>query len=140
MFENLPRKDPLRELRDTMDRFLQERVAAMQGTEALAIDIYETDDSVVVMTTIVGVAPKNIDVSITDDRLTITGESRLEAEVEESAFLRRERRFGKFSRTILIPRPIKPEEATAAYKNGVLTITIPKVEEARAKKVKIKTE
>jgi HSP20 family protein len=140
MLENLPRKDPLRELRDATDRFLQERLAAMQGSEAVAIDIYETGDAVVVMTTIIGVTPEDIDVSITDDRLTIKGESRLEAEVEESAYLRRERRFGKFSRTILIPRAIKPKEATAAYKNGVLTITIPKVEEARAKKIEIKTE
>jgi HSP20 family protein len=140
MLENLPRKDPLRELRDATDRFLQERLAAMQGSEAVAIDIYETGDAVVVMTTIIGVTPEDIDVSITDDRLTIKGESRLEAEVEESAYLRRERRFGKFSRTILIPRAIKPKEASAAYKNGVLTITIPKVEEARAKKIEIKTE
>ncbi|GAB4438922.1 MAG: Hsp20/alpha crystallin family protein [Anaerolineae bacterium] len=140
MSENPQRKDPFRDLRDAMERFIQEGAAVVQGSEALAIDMYETADSVVVMTTLVGAKPEEIDVSVTEGRLTIAGETYPDADVDESAYLRRERRFGKFSRTVSLPRPVKAEEATAKYKGGVLTVTLPKVEEARARKVEIKSE
>jgi HSP20 family protein len=137
MTENPIRKDPLRELRDAVDRVLQEGAAAVQGIESLAVDMYETDTTVVVVTTVVGATPDTIDVSMTDDKLTISGETQPGVEVDESAYLRRERRFGKFARTVQVPRPVVAEEASASYKHGVLTITIPKVPEAQSKKVEI---
>ncbi len=140
MSENPQRRDPFRDFRDAMERFMQEGFGAMQGSETPAVDIYETDDAIVVMTNIVGADPAEIEVSVTDDKLTIAGESRLGLDIPESAFLRRERRFGRFSRTVTIPRPVKAEEASAKYKGGVLTITLPKVERARVKKVEIESE
>lgn len=139
MAEN-PRRDPFRDLRDAMERFVQEGMSAMSGAESLLIDMYETDDAVVVMTTIVGADPASIDVSVTDDKLTISGENRLGVDVPDSAFLRRERRFGKFARTVPVPRPVKAEEAHAKYKDGVLTVTLPKVAPSRTKKVEIKSD
>jgi HSP20 family protein len=135
-----PRRE-LANLRDNMNRLLEEGFASVGGVPALAVDVYETSDTVVVQAgPLAGIQAEDIDVSITGDTLTIRGETREETESSGVNYLRKERRFGSFSRSITIPRPIKAEEAAASFKNGILTITIPKAESAQPKVIDVTTE
>ncbi len=102
------------------------------------MDIYETDDAVIVKTApMIGVQPEDIDVSITADALTIRGETRPEDDVQSDSYLRRERKYGPFSRTVSIPRPVKADQAVADFKEGVLIITLPKADEARPRTINV---
>lgn len=138
---NLLRWDPLRELnklRDNMNRILEEGLASVGGT-VIPIDMYETETEVIIETgPLPGVQPEHIEVSITGNVLTIKGEIGKETEkAEETTYIRQERRLGSFNRSITIPRSIKAESAVAGFKNGLLTITIPKTEDARPKVINI---
>lgn len=133
-------KRELQNLRDNMNRMLEDGFASVSGSH-LAVDMYETEDAVIIETSpIPGVKADNIEVAITGDSLTIKGEIALPESTPESAsYLLKERRQGSFTRTVTIPRPIKAEEAVASFKDNVLTITIPKAEEARPKVINIKS-
>jgi len=143
----LTRWDPFRDLislREAMDRLFEESVVRprtgdvvprLSGT--LVVDMYETDEAVMVKTAIPGVDPEDIDISITGDTLTIKGETRAEEEVEEDHYVFRERRFGVFSRSLAVPVPVKSDEAQADFKDGVLTLTLPKAEDVKPKAIKV---
>lgn len=139
---NLMRWDPLRELsnlRDNMNRILEEGLATVSGT-TIAVDIYETEDMVVIETNpLPGIKPEEIEVSITGNVLTIKGETQDQKTLqsEEQTYLRKERRFGSFTRAITIPRPVKAEDAVASFRDGMLSISIPKAEDARPKVINI---
>jgi HSP20 family protein len=105
---------------------------------ALAVDVYETENDVVVKSAIPGVKPDDIDISLTGDVLTIKGESKFEEEVKDENFVRREMRYGSFSRTVTIPAPVIADKAEADFENGMLTLTLPKAEETKPKTIKIK--
>lgn len=140
---NLLRWDPLRELnnlRDNMNRILEEGLASVSGA-SVALDMFETEETVIVETSpLPGVNPEDIEVSITGNVLTIKGEMKESAEkAGVASYLRKERKFGSFNRSISIPRAIKAEEAVASFKNGMLTIVIPKAEETRPKVINIET-
>jgi len=147
---NLVRWEPFRDLislREAMDRLFEESFVrpsggqlAPAGMGALAVDVYETDDAVVVKSAIPGVKPEDIDVSITGDTLTIKGETQAEEEVKEENYFRRERRYGSFSRSVAIPLPVVAAKAEAEFENGVLTLTLPKAEEVKPKAIKIKAK
>lgn len=132
------KSNPMREVRDSVERFMHEGAAALQGSEALVTDIYETDTGLVLKINLIGANAEEIDVAIQDNRLTIKGETKSGVEVEDSAYLRRERRFGKFERTFLLSHEVIVEEASASYKGGVLTITLPKVVSERTQKIEIR--
>ena len=106
----------------------------------MAIDMYETKDDVVVRASLPGVKPDQVDVTITGDTLTIRGESKEENEVKEENYVRKERRFGSFSRCVTLPGGVKADKAEATFENGVLTLKIPKTEEAKPKTIKVKTK
>jgi HSP20 family protein len=108
--------------------------------EALAVDMYETDNDVVVKTAIPGVKAEDVDISVTDDLLTIQGETKAEEKVEEANYVRQERRYGAFARHLTLPSTVVAEQATAEFEDGVLTLTLPKAEEAKPKTIKIKAE
>lgn len=133
-------KREFQNLRDNMNRMLEDGFASVSGSH-LAVDMYETEDSVVIETSpIPGIKADNIEVAITGNSLTIKGEIALPDSAQESAnYLLKERRQGGFTRTLTIPRAIKAEEAVASFKDNVLTITIPKAEEARPKVINIKS-
>ncbi len=138
---NLLRWDPLRELnklRDNMNRILEEGLASVGGT-VIPVDMFETETEVIVETgPLPGIQPEGIEVSITGNVLTIKGDaSKGEERTSEATVIRQERRTGSFSRAITIPRSIKAEGAVANFKNGLLTITIPKAEDARPKVINI---
>jgi len=147
---NIVRWEPFSDLislREAMDRLFEESFVrpragrlAPVGLETLAVDMYETDDAVVVKSAIPGVKPEDLDVSISGETLTIKGEMRAEEEVKEENYIRRERRYGSFSRSLAIPVQVVPENATAEFENGVLTLTLPKAEEVKPKTIKVKAK
>ena len=139
------RWDPFREmaeLRATMDRLLNEtRNLPMLSSEEtiwmLPLDVSETDDAYVVKASIPGVNPDDIDITLTDNVLTIKAEVKEEKEVEEARYHLRERRFGVFSRSITLPTAVDADKVEALYENGVLTLTIPKAEEVKPRKIEV---
>ena len=106
----------------------------------LAIDMYETKDDVMVRAALPGVKPEQVEVTITGDALTIRGESKEENEVKEENYVRKERRYGSFSRCVTLPSGVKADKAEATFENGVLTLKIPKTEEAKPRTIKVKTK
>lgn len=102
----------------------------------LSIDLYDTGDSLVIQSAMAGVKPENIDIAIEPDLITIRGERKEEPISEKRNYFYQECFWGKFSRTIVLPVPIKTEEATANLQNGILIIVMPKAEEKK-KNVKI---
>ena len=147
---SLVRWEPFRELislREAMDRLFEESFVRPwagwmmpAGAETLAVDMYETDDAIIVKTAIPGVKPEDLDISIAGDTLTIRGETKAEEEVKEEDYIRRERRYGAFCRSLTIPVPIVADEAEAEFENGILTLTLPKAEEIRPKTIKVKAK
>ncbi len=147
---SLMRWDPFRDmvtLREAMDRLFEEsfvrprgeRLAPL-GAEALAVDIYETDNDIVVKASLPGVKPEEIDVSVTGNTLSIKGETKAEEEVKTENYIRRERRCGAFSRSLTLPTDVTVDKATAEFEHGVLTLTLPKVEEVKPRSIKIKAK
>lgn len=104
---------------------------------APAMDLYETDDAVVVKVALPGVDPEKVDIRITGDTLTIRGRVEEDVVEENATYYLRERRAGAFSRTVRLPVPVIADEAEATYENGVLTLVLPKVEEVRPKTIVI---
>jgi HSP20 family protein len=145
---NLVRWDPVRDmmsLREAMDRLFEESfvrprgvLAPVEGAATLALDVFESDDDVTVRASIPGVNPDDIDISVTGDVLTIKGETSEEREEKQGNYHLRERRYGAFQRSVNLPAPVNTDRAEAEFKNGVLTLTLPKVEEVKPKSIKIR--
>ena len=104
----------------------------------LAIDVYEKPAAFVIKATIAGVKPEDIDISIENDMVTIRGQRRLEETVSDDDYLFRECYWGDFSRSIILPLPVKSDQVEAQLKNGVLTVTLPKAKPTN--KIAIKLE
>ncbi len=145
MANSMVRWEPFREmvtLRDAMDRLLEEsfvgpRWGLQAEAKSLALDVYETDDNIVVTAAVPGVNPDDIEISITGDMLTIKGETRSEEKVEEGAYIRQERRYGSFQRSLTLPTEVQVDEAAATFEHGELKLTLPKREEVKPKSIKI---
>lgn len=108
------------------------------GTWAPAVDIYETESSLMIEAELPGVDPKDIDVSIDDGVLRLRGERKMEKEVKEENYHRVERAYGVFERSVRLPSEVNPDTVKADYDNGVLKVSLPKVEPKKAKSVSIK--
>jgi HSP20 family protein len=106
-------------------------------TWAPAVDIYETPNELVVKADLPDVNEKDIDVRVENNLLTIRGERKFEKSVSEENFLRVERTYGAFSRSFSLPNTVNSEAIGAEYKNGVLTVTLPKREESKPRQVKV---
>ncbi len=110
------------------------------GAEFLPrLDITESDQEVVVKAELPGLEEKDINVSLSGGRLTISGEKKTERETKDRAQLIAERSYGSFSRTVDIGAAVDESRADASFKNGVLTVKVPKHESAKPKKIEIKT-
>jgi HSP20 family protein len=106
-------------------------------TWAPAVDIYETPNELVVKADLPDVNEKDIDVRVENNLLTIRGERKFEKSVSEENYLRVERTYGAFSRSFSLPNTVNSEAIGAEYKNGVLTVTLPKREESKPRQVKV---
>jgi len=116
-----------------------ERSTGMDDQEGqLTVDVYQTPEFIVVKSTIAGVKPDDLDVSITNDMVTIRGTRRHDEEVTEDDYFYRECYWGSFSRSIILPVDIVSEKVDASLKDGILTIRIPKADALLTKKVKVR--
>lgn len=104
---------------------------------APAVDVHETENELVVTADIPGMNEKDLDVRVENNMLTISGERTTESNVKEDNYLRVERSYGSFSRSFSLPNTINPEAVAAEYKNGVLTVKLPKRAEAKPRQVKV---
>ena len=144
----LTRWDPATEfstMRNLMDRLFDQsfgRLPSMRGGEdlgpsSLGLDVIENGDNFVVKAAAPGVDPKDVEISVEDDILSIKGEFEKKEETNEENYLRRELRYGSFQRTLRLPPTVDAEHAEAHFENGLLKLTLPKKAEARARSIKI---
>ena len=119
---------------DAFERTTQE---SNLTTWAPAVDIHENEHELVVQADLPGVEAKDLDIRVENNILTIRGERRFEKKVNEDNYLRVERAYGSFSRSFSLANTVNSEAIKADYSNGVLTLTIPKREEAKPKQIKI---
>jgi len=139
---------PFREvsrLRNEMDRLWDEyfgagRRALQPAEEAWlpAVDVSETEDKITVKAEIPGMEAKDIDISMSGDTLTIKGEKKTEKEEKEENYHLVERSYGSFRRAMKLPASVDADKVEATYKNGVLTVILPKKEEVKPKAIEIK--
>ncbi len=101
------------------------------------MDIYENGDNLVLKAELPGINPDDVEVRVEDNTLYLKGERKFEKEVKEENYHRVERAYGTFARTFSLPNSIDSEKVAANYKDGVLTLTLPKREEAKPKTIKI---
>ncbi len=141
------RWEPFRDLLTTQDRFnhlFNETFSRLfDGGElgsrswAPAVDIYETDQDVVLKAELPGVDPKDVEIRVEDGTLYLKGQRKFENEVKEENYHRVERSYGSFTRSFALPSSVNSEKAKAEYKDGLLTLTLPKREEAKPKTIQI---
>ncbi|HEX9664321.1 MAG TPA: Hsp20/alpha crystallin family protein [Patescibacteria group bacterium] len=124
-----------------LDRFFQTPMVPqkMQGFIP-SIDVYQDNGHIVAETSLPGVDPKDVEVSIENDMLTIKGKTEKKTEVEEKNYFRKEMRSGVFHRRVALPAHVLGDQASADFENGILKITIPKAEPKKSKKVEIKVK
>jgi len=123
----------LSSLQDELERFFESPLTNW----APALDVYEDKDNFVVHTELPGLKREDIDVSLQDGVLVISGERKTEEKRSEGEIRRQERFYGKFQRTLTLPAPVAANKVKAQYKDGVLTVTIPKAEEAKPRKIDV---
>ena len=104
----------------------------------LTIDVYQTENDIVIKSTIAGVKPEDLDVSINNDMVTIKGERSNEEGVDHSNYYYQECYWGSFSRSVLLPVDVIPEKADASLKNGIMTIRLPKADTTKTKKIQVR--
>jgi HSP20 family protein len=151
MANAIERWEPFKEmmsLREAMNRLVEDsfiRPGAWPvpfDSEAMgvAMDVIDTKDNVIVKASVPGIKPEDIDVSVTGDVLTIRGETASEEKIEQGSYLRQERRFGKFERSLTLPTLVQADKADAKFEHGVLTLTLPKAEQVKPRSIKVKTK
>jgi len=148
---NLTRWEPEREmmtLRQAMDRlfddaftrpFFSIRDGGSTGSSP-AIDMYQTENDVVVKAALPGIKPDEVQINVTDNILTIRGETKYEEETKQKSWHIREHRWGTFERSVMLPTGVMSDKAKADFDNGILTITLPKSEEMKPKTITVKTK
>ncbi len=128
-------------LRDDMDRlfetFFGQHPEDREGFWAPILDIEESNGNIVVKAEIPGMEKDEIKVSVRNNMLSISGERKQEIETKDKTFHRIERSYGKFSRTITLPSEVDADKIKAAYKDGVLNITLPKPESMKPKQIEV---
>jgi HSP20 family protein len=126
----------LSSLRDEIDRLFAAPLSELARTSP-ALDLHEDNDNFVVKIELPGMKKEDIDVSLHDGSLSISGERKSEEKFEGADIYRSERYFGHFHRTITLPAEVAPDKIRAQYKDGVLTVTLPKAEEAKPKQIDV---
>jgi HSP20 family protein len=138
------RRGPLGSLREEMEELFSRAFSdegALWPSERIvpSLDLAETDGTIEVRMDIPGMEAKEIDIQVNGHLLTISGERKEEKEEKGKTYHRIERRSGSFSRSVTLPCPVKEEAVDAQYKNGILMVKLPKAEEAKSKKIAVKS-
>ena len=144
----LVRWDPFRNvatLQDRINRMFDEaflRSKELDEEVSLAswkptVDIYDTDDALILKVELPGVDKEKVTVDVKDNLLTLKGERAIDKEIKEENYYRRERSFGSFYRSFTLPTTVNPEDIKATYKDGILTVEVPKAEEKKPKQITI---
>jgi HSP20 family protein len=141
----ISRWDPFRDLmsiQNELNRLFGRTYAGGESTTSgswvPALDVFETEDKFVVKVELPGLKPDEVDVSVEDSTLTIRGERKFYEDVSDDSFHRVERRYGAFQRSLTLPQTADAERIEAAFDRGVLTVEVPKAEQAKPKKIEIK--
>ncbi len=143
MAMDITRWDPWKDLRDEIDRVFDSFFGRYpvssehEGYYVPAIDVEETENEYIVKAELPGLKKDDIKISLREDSITISGERKKEKEEKGKTYHRVEMAYGKFVRTIQLPEEIQPDKAKAEYKNGILTVTLPKSEKAKPKEIEI---
>jgi HSP20 family protein len=144
---NLTRWEPVREmmtLREAMDRLFDDaftRPLSVSGVSGMpSIDLYQTEDDVVVKAALPGLKAEDVHISITADVLTLSGEFKQDSDQKEVTYHIREHRQGMFERSIMLPTDVQTDKAKADFENGILTIVLPKAETVKPKTINIKAK
>jgi HSP20 family protein len=116
----------------------QEESWAGESEGQLTIDVYQTDNDIVIKSTIAGVKPEDLDVSINNDMVTIRGERKNEEKVEGENYYYQECYWGTFSRSVILPVEVIADKAEAAMKNGILTLRLPKADTTKTKRIQVR--
>ena len=138
-----PTFNRLTDLRDEIDRLFESPLTELARTPSVfsgwtpAIDLYEDKDSVVVKAELPGMKKEDIEVTLHEGTLSLSGERKSEKKVEDADVYRAERFYGRFQRTISLPTPVAADKVTAEYKDGILTVKLPKTEEAKPKQINV---
>jgi HSP20 family protein len=119
------------------DRFERSGDESNLTSWAPAVDIFETEHELVVKADLPEIDPKDLDIRVENNILSIRGERKFESKVSEDRYLRVERAYGSFSRSFSLANTVNSEAIKADYQNGVLTLTVPKREEAKPKQIKV---
>jgi len=126
-------------LRREMDRIFDQSVRSLYTAPAYpAMNVWTNEDGAIVTAELPGVAPEDIDISVMNDTVTLTGCHNPEQVDGDVSYHRRERSCGRFSRSFQLPFQIDPEGVEAVYENGVLKVTLPRVEEDKPKRITVK--
>jgi HSP20 family protein len=144
---NLIRWEPARDimtLREAMDHLFDEAFTRPfsngGGWGTPAIDMYQTDEEIVVKAAVPGMKADEVQINVTGDILNIKGETKQSNEVKEKTYHMREQRWGTFERSLRLPTEVKADQAKAEFEDGILTVTLPKAEKARPKMITIKAK
>ena len=144
---NLTRWEPMREmmtLREAMDRLFDDAftrpLTINGGFTTPAIDMYQTDDEVVVKATLPGLKAEDVDITVTGETLTLLGEYKQENEQKNTRYHIREQHSGSFERSLRLPTVVKADHAQADFSDGILTVTLPVAEEVKPKSISIKAK
>jgi HSP20 family protein len=148
MATSVIRWDPFRNisgLQEQVNRLFESSLRGRTDESALTtwapnVDIYETENELVLKADLPEVTEKDIDIHVENNMLTVRGERKFEQKVKEENYLRVERSYGAFSRSFSLPNTVDTEAIKAEYKNGVLTVIMPKRAESKPKQVKITTQ
>ena len=143
---NLVQYKPSRDmmtLREAMDQLFDDaftRPFGMSEFSMPAIDLYQTNEDVIVKAALPGMTAEDVEISVAGDMLTLKGEIQRKDEREDAAYLIREQRYGRFERSLMLPTEVQSDKAQAEFENGILTVTLPKAEQVRPKTITVKVK
>lgn len=131
-------------LREAMDRLFEDSfikpstwTGLAAGQVAVPVDLWETNDAYHLRADLPGIAPEEIDINVTADTISLTGEAKASQDVTSDGWLRQERRIGKFQRAFTLPVQIDPDKVQATFTHGVLDLVLPKADQVKPRTIKV---
>jgi HSP20 family protein len=138
-YDEEPKKNLIRGSKETQNKNNNNWIEEENEEAELAVDVYQTPTDIVVQTMVAGVKPEDLELSITRDIITIVGKREEHRNIDESNYFTKELYWGRFSRTISLPKEIEPEKVEATEKHGLLTVRLQKVDKDKTNNIKVKS-